>query len=117
VIAAIVLLGTVHVAASFAVERTAPVVVAHLTGPVDPVSAGYLHRAIKAAEDDSTALLIITVDTPGGLDSSMRVIVQDLLKTPVPSVVFVYPPGARANSEGRRLRTSVANRLCLGAAD
>jgi membrane-bound serine protease (ClpP class) len=99
-IAVIVLLGTVHVAVSFAVEPTAPVVVAHLTGPVDPVSAGYMHRAIKAAEDDGAALLVITVDTPGGLDSSMRVIVQDLLATPVPSVVFVYPPGARAASAG-----------------
>ena len=72
---------------------TAPVVVAHLDGAVDPVTAGYLHRVMAAADQERAALVVLTIDTPGGLDSSMREMVQDLLASHVPSVVFVWPPG------------------------
>jgi membrane-bound serine protease (ClpP class) len=79
---------------------TSPVVVAHLDGAVDPVTAGYLHRVMTAAEQESAALVVLTIDTPGGLDSSMREMVQDLLASRVPSVVFVWPSGARDASAG-----------------
>jgi len=85
---------------SFAAESTAPIVVARLDGAVDPVTAEYLHRVVQVAEQDRAALLVLTIDTPGGLDSSMRAMVQDLLASPVPSVVFVWPAGARAASAG-----------------
>src|SRR5205823_2830430 len=98
VVSAAMLTALLVVAQSFAADSTAPVLVAHLDGAVDPVTSGYLHRVVAAAQDKRAALLVITIDTPGGLDSSMRAIVQDLLSSPVPSVVFVWPAGARAAS-------------------
>ena len=94
------LLATLLSAASASTEPTAPVVVAHLNGAIDPVSAGYLHHVIGTAQAEQAALLVITVDTPGGLDSSMREMVQDLLASGVPSVAFVWPSGARDASAG-----------------
>jgi len=79
---------------------TPPVVLAHLDGAVDPVTSGYLHRVMAAAEQERAALVVVTIDTPGGLDSSMREMVQDLLGSHVPSVVFVWPSGARDASAG-----------------
>jgi membrane-bound serine protease (ClpP class) len=76
------------------------VIVAHLEGSVDPVTAEYVHRVVVAAEERQASLLVLTIDTPGGLDTSMRQMVQDLLNSPVPSVVYVWPPGARAASAG-----------------
>jgi len=77
-----------------------PVLVAHVEGVIDPVTAGYLHRALATAEQERAAALVITLDTPGGLDTSMRQMVQDLLNSSVPIIVFVGPPGARAASAG-----------------
>lgn len=79
---------------------TPPVVVAHLDGMIDPVTARYLHRAVASATELRATVLVITIDTPGGLDTSMRQMVQDLLNAPVPTVVFVWPPGARDASAG-----------------
>src|SRR5207244_3961903 len=79
----------------------APVVlVAHLDGVVNPLAAQYVHRAVSAANEQRAALLVLTIDTPGGLDSSMRQMVQDLLNSSVPSVAYVAPSGARAASAG-----------------
>ncbi|MDQ6670211.1 MAG: nodulation protein NfeD [Chloroflexota bacterium] len=94
------LLGAALTGTSFGAEPAPTIVVAHLDGAVDPVSAGYLHRVVGAAEQEHAALLVLTIDTPGGLDSSMREIVQDLLAAHLPSVVFVSPSGARAASAG-----------------
>ena len=94
------LLATLLSAASASAEPTAPVVVGHLTGAIDPVSAGYLHRVIGTAHDERASLLVLTIDTPGGLDSSMREMVQDLLASGIPSVVYVWPSGARDASAG-----------------
>ncbi len=69
-------------------------------GEVNPVSAGYIQRGIKNAEQDGAAALIITMDTPGGLGSSMDDIIQAILASNVPVVVFVTPGGARAGSAG-----------------
>jgi len=76
------------------------VIVAHLDGIVNPVAASYVHRVVSAAADQGAALLVLVIDTPGGLDSSMRQMVQDLLNSPVPSVAYVAPAGARAASAG-----------------
>jgi membrane-bound serine protease (ClpP class) len=81
-------------------ESGATVLLAHLDGEVDPVTAEYVHRVVGTAEDKGAALLVLTVDTPGGLDSSMRQMVQALLNSRVPSVVYVAPSGARAASAG-----------------
>jgi len=74
--------------------------VVELNGVVDPVMAQYIGRSIDQAVDDGAAAIIIVMDTPGGLDSSMRKIIAKMLASPVHTVVYVSPPGARAASAG-----------------
>src|SRR5918912_106704 len=76
------------------------VVIGRLDGIVSPATARYVHRLVSAANDRQAALLVLTIDTPGGLDTSMRQMVQDLLNSRVPSVGYVAPSGARAASAG-----------------
>ena len=76
------------------------VVIGRLDGIVSPATAQYVHRLVSAANDRQAALLVLTIDTPGGLDTSMRQMVQDLLNSRVPSVGYVAPSGARAASAG-----------------
>ncbi|TME38599.1 MAG: nodulation protein NfeD [Chloroflexi bacterium] len=81
-------------------QGTPTVVVAHLTDIVSPATAQYVHRVVSAANDQGAVLLVLMIDTPGGLDTSMRQMVQDLLNSSVPSVAYVAPSGARAASAG-----------------
>ena len=67
---------------------------------ISPGTAEYIKSGIRKAEENGAACLIIELDTPGGLAESMRKIVQDILASKVPVVVFVYPSGARAASAG-----------------
>ncbi|MGD8715769.1 MAG: nodulation protein NfeD [Desulfobacterales bacterium] len=67
---------------------------------ISPGTAEYIKSGIRKAEENGAACLIIELDTPGGLAESMRKIVQDILASRVPVVVFVYPSGARAASAG-----------------
>ncbi|MCH7736161.1 MAG: nodulation protein NfeD [Chloroflexi bacterium] len=69
-------------------------------GIINQVKEGFISRAIDQAEEDGATLLIIKLDTPGGLLSSTRDIVELLLESPVPVAVFVSPRGARAGSAG-----------------
>ncbi|MDF2692586.1 MAG: putative rane-bound ClpP-class protease [Labilithrix sp.] len=69
-------------------------------GQIDPVTARYLEREIERADVDGADLVVVELDTPGGLDASMREIVQTLLGSRVPVVVHVAPAGARAASAG-----------------
>ncbi|MCC6179900.1 MAG: nodulation protein NfeD [Chloroflexi bacterium] len=69
-------------------------------GAINPSLAQYLSRTIDQAERDRVAALVIALDTPGGLDTSMRQIIQRILASHVPVVVYVSPPGARAASAG-----------------
>ncbi|HWD72952.1 MAG TPA: nodulation protein NfeD [Actinomycetota bacterium] len=70
-----------------------------LTGVVDPFMASYVQRGIHAAAAGHDTALAITIDTPGGLDSSMREIVGAILSSPIPVICYV-PPGGRAASAG-----------------
>src|SRR5437867_6123215 len=70
------------------------------TGVVDPFLANYVGGGIAAAQRTHAAAVLITIDTPGGLDSSMRQIVKAILAAPVPVICFTGPPGARAASAG-----------------
>lgn len=80
-------------------QTTSGVLVTAVDGPITPVTADHLAAAVeKALEDD--AVLVVTLDTPGGLDTSMRDIVQTFLSAPVPVAVYVEPDGARAASAG-----------------
>jgi membrane-bound serine protease (ClpP class) len=75
------------------------VVLAEVDGTITPVVADYLAGAVSEAEETESVLVVI-IDTPGGLDVSMRDIVQSFLNARVPVVSFVYPEGARAASAG-----------------
>ena len=76
------------------------VIVATIAAPISPVTAEYLTAVIERAEADNSALLVVELDTPGGLDSAMRQMVQAILKSRVPVAVYVSPQGARAASAG-----------------
>jgi len=71
-----------------------------LTGPVGPASSDYLVRSLARAGEENAALVVLRIDTPGGLDTAMRDIVQAILASPVPVAGFVAPAGARAASAG-----------------
>lgn len=67
---------------------------------ISPGTADFIKSGLKTAEENGAACVIIELDTPGGLAESMRLIVQNILGSRVPVVVFVYPGGARAASAG-----------------
>ena len=72
----------------------------HLDGEVEPIMAEYLNAGIDQANREGASLILITMDTPGGLDTSMRSIIEHMLDSSVPVVVYVTPSGARAASAG-----------------
>jgi membrane-bound serine protease (ClpP class) len=71
-----------------------------IEGVINPFTARYLDRGLALAQSADADLVVITLDTPGGLESSMREMVQSILDSPVPVVVYVFPAGARATSAG-----------------
>ncbi|MEE9140387.1 MAG: nodulation protein NfeD [Alphaproteobacteria bacterium] len=79
-------------------ERSA--VLLDIKGPIGPPTSDYVHRGLEDARDMGAAVVILRMDTPGGLDTSMREIVQDILASPVPVITYVAPSGARAASAG-----------------
>ena len=76
------------------------VLVAEFENDVNPVTQDFLLDAIKRGEDEGYNAVVIEMDTPGGLGSSMRGIVKGILAADVPVVVYVAPPGASADSAG-----------------
>jgi len=76
------------------------VLVATLTGVINPITDNYVSTAVDRAVQGHDTALIIAMDTPGGLDTSMRDIIKKMLGAPVPVVIFVSPSGARAASAG-----------------
>ncbi len=83
-----------------ALEPLKPVRVLTIASSINPAVADFLVRQVKKAEQDSAPALVILLDTPGGLDSSMRTMVQAVLNARIPVIVFVSPSGARAASAG-----------------
>jgi membrane-bound serine protease (ClpP class) len=71
-----------------------------IDGVVDPFIASYVEAGVKAATSDGAAAVLITIDTPGGLDSSMRSIIKAVLGSRVPVLCLTAPSGARAASAG-----------------
>ncbi len=67
---------------------------------IEPILAEYIVNGIDQANRQHASLILITLSTPGGLDTSMREIIQAILASPVPVVTYVYPTGSRAASAG-----------------
>jgi membrane-bound serine protease (ClpP class) len=76
------------------------VLVATLDGVINPITDNYISNAVDKAVGDGSNALIIQMDTPGGLDTSMRDIIKKMLGARIPVVIFVSPSGARAASAG-----------------
>jgi len=76
------------------------VLVATYDGVINPVAAEYLHDALSSAEESGADALIIGLNTPGGLDTSMRLIIKDIIGAHIPVVVYVSPSSGRAASAG-----------------
>ncbi|MBI3333407.1 MAG: nodulation protein NfeD [Candidatus Omnitrophica bacterium] len=81
-------------------EEARPVLLLEVKGTIDPALARYVLRGIEEARRERASAVVIQLDTPGGLDGSMRKIIQGILNSPVPVIVYVSPAGARAASAG-----------------
>jgi membrane-bound serine protease (ClpP class) len=107
--AALALLATLSLRAAPAVAAAAPpaadegagtATVLEINGPIGPATSRYVVHGIESAHENGSRLVVLELDTPGGLDSAMRDIIRAILASPVPVVSYVSPPGARAASAG-----------------
>jgi membrane-bound serine protease (ClpP class) len=77
-----------------------PVLLARLDGVIGPPAAHHVENAIDAAIERNAEVLILEINTPGGLETSMRDIIEDILRSPIPVAGYVSPSGGRAASAG-----------------
>ena len=98
----LLLLGLLITASTSLVAQaaTSTIDVLHAEGIINPVLVDYIERGIEHAEESNAITCIIQLDTPGGLDTSMRDIIKNIVSARVPVVVYVSPSGARAASAG-----------------
>lgn len=98
------LLFAVVAGAAYAVEDTSSsrrsAVLLEIDGTIGPVTVEYFRDGLRKARERDAPLVLLRIDTPGGLDAAMRDIVKEILASPLPVVGFVAPGGARAASAG-----------------
>jgi membrane-bound serine protease (ClpP class) len=94
------LIGGALAASAHAQNDAKRVLAVYLDNDINPVTQEYVENAVDRAEDDGMAAVVLVLDTPGGLASSMRGIVKRFLAADVPVVVYVAPPGSSADSAG-----------------
>lgn len=97
---------TLHPAATLGQSDRGAILLLDLRGVINPPVANYLDRALTEAVASGAQLVVVQLDTPGGLDSSTRQMTQAMLASPVPVAVYVTPAGARAASAGLFLLTA-----------
>ena len=103
---AALLLVLVCATGALAQESAGAVRVIELDGDIDPVAAGFVQDGLDAAADEGAEVVVVQLDTPGGLVSSTREIVEAMGLSPVPVTVWVGPSGARAGSAGAYVSAS-----------
>ena len=94
------LIGGALASAAHAQDETKRVLAVHLANDINPVTQEYIENAVDRAEDEDMEAVVLVLDTPGGLASSMRGIVKRFLAATVPVIVYVAPPGSSADSAG-----------------
>src|SRR3989449_9985408 len=83
-------------------ENNAPgvVYVGTYEGVINPVTAEYFNRVLTDAQEAGAVAVVLRLDTPGGLDTSMRLIIKDITASPIPVIVYVAPSGGGGGSAG-----------------
>lgn len=97
---ALVMASVLVVAGASARADVPPVFVLRIAGAIGPPAAEYVARSLQHAAREHAQLVVLQIDTPGGLDTSMRQIVKDIVASAVPVAAYVAPQGARAASAG-----------------
>jgi membrane-bound serine protease (ClpP class) len=95
---AILVIGTTLIVNADQGKRIA--VILHVNDAIGPAINDYIHRGLQSAVDKNADVVILQLDTPGGLDTSMRDIIRDIIASPIPVILYVAPSGARAASAG-----------------
>ena len=96
----LIALGSAAAASAAAPEPGRAAVVLHIDGVIGPASVDYFSRSLAGAKARGAPIVVLQLDTPGGLDTSMREMVREIIASPVPVAVHVAPGGARAASAG-----------------